>query len=92
MLALSVIGILVINSATAPDTSMVVRQIVGVVAGMAPPPRGGVAHDHEGGDFVDGVVHPRRLEGRAVAAFMPARIRGGAIEDAIGGPERHAPP
>lgn len=35
MIALSVIGILVINSATAPNTAMVVRQIIGVVSGLA---------------------------------------------------------
>jgi hypothetical protein len=65
---------------------------VGVVAGMAPAPGHRIAHDHEAGDLVDRVVHPRRLEGGAVAAFVPARVGGRTVEHAIDEEERHAPP
>ena len=51
-----------------------------------------IAHDHEAGDLIDDVVHPARLERRAVAAFMPAAVRRRAIEHAVGQEERHAPP
>ena len=43
-------------------------------------------------DLVDDVVHPARPEGGAVAAFVPARIRRRAVEDAIGEEEGHRPP
>ena len=52
----------------------------------------GIAHDHEARDLVDHVVHPARLEGRAVAGFVPARVAGGAVEHAVDEEERHAPP
>ena len=65
---------------------------VGVVARVAPAPGDGIAHDHEAGELVDRVVHPARLEGGAVAAFVPARIRRRAVEHAVGKEERHAPP
>ncbi len=41
---------------------------------MAPAPDGRLAQHHEAGDVIDDVVHPGRLEGGAVAAFVPARI------------------
>ena len=49
---------------------------VGVMARVAPAPHRGFAHDHKARNVINGVVHPARLERRAVAAFMPARIRG----------------
>src|SRR6185437_16128210 len=65
---------------------------VGVVARMAPAPDSRFAHDHETGDLVDRVVHPARLEGGAVAAFVPAAVGRAAIEHAVADEERHAPP
>src|SRR6185312_4895807 len=65
---------------------------VGVMAGMAPAPHRRLAQHHEAGDLIDEVVHPARAEGGAMAAFMPARIRGGTVEHAIGEKERQAPP
>ena len=65
---------------------------VGVVAGMAPAPGHRIAHQHEAGDLVDDVVHPARAEGGAMAAFVPARVAGGAVEHAVDEEERHAPP
>ena len=65
---------------------------VGVVARVAPAPGHRIAHDHEAGDLVDDVVHPLRLEGGAVAAFVPARVARRAVEDAVDEEERHAPP
>jgi hypothetical protein len=59
---------------------------------MAPAPGHRIAHDHEAGDLIDRVVHPARLEGGAVAAFVPARVGGRAVEHAIDEEERHAPP
>jgi hypothetical protein len=46
-----------------------------VMPRMAPAPHRGFAHDHEAGNVIDGVVHPARLERRAMPALMPARIR-----------------
>ena len=65
---------------------------VGVVARMAPAPGDRIAHQHEAGDLVDDVVHPARLEGGAVAAFVPARVARRAVEHAVDEEERHAPP
>ena len=65
---------------------------VGVVAGMAPAPDRRLAHDHETGELIDGVVHPARLERRAVAAFVPARIGRRTVEHAVADEERHRPP
>ena len=45
---------------------------VGMMPRMTPAPNGGFAQHHEGRDIVDGVVHPARLERRAMAAFVPA--------------------
>ena len=56
---------------------------IAVVAGVAPAPDGGFAHDHEGGDLVEGVVHPVGLERGAVAGLMPAGVGGGGIEHAV---------
>ncbi len=61
---------------------------VGVMARMAPAPGHRIAHDHEAGDLIDRIVHPARLEGRAVAAFVPAAIGGRAVEHPIGEEER----
>ena len=63
-----------------------------VVARVTPAPGHRIAHDHETGDLVDGVVHPHRLEGRAVAAFVPAAVGGRSIEYAINEEERYRPP
>ncbi|MCY1235197.1 hypothetical protein D9M72_478040 [compost metagenome] len=63
-----------------------------VVARVAPAPGDGIAHDHEAGDLVDGVVHPHRLERRSMPAFVPATIGGRAVENAIGEEERNSPP
>ncbi len=65
---------------------------VGVVAGMTPAPGHRIAHQHEAGDLVDDIVHPARAEGGAMAAFVPARVAGGAVEHAVDEEERHAPP
>ena len=56
---------------------------VAVMAGVAPAPDRGLAHDHERGDLVERVVHPIGLEGGAVAGFMPAGIGGRGIEHAV---------
>ena len=42
-----------------------------------------LAHDHEAGDLIDRVVHPVRLEGGAVAAFVPAAVGRRAVEHAV---------
>ena len=47
---------------------------VGVVARMAPAPDSRFTHDHEAGQLVDRVVHPRGLECRSVTALMPTRV------------------
>src|SRR5215207_10136293 len=60
--------------------------------GMAPPPDRRLTHDHEGRNLVYHVVEPARLEGGAMAAFMPARIARGAIEDAISQKKGNTPP
>ena len=65
---------------------------VGVVPRVAPAPGHRVAHNHEAGKLVDGVVHPLRLERRAVAAFVPARVRRGTVEHPIDEEEGDAPP
>ena len=65
---------------------------VGVVARMAPAPGRRLAQHHEGGDLVDRVVHPARLEGGAVAAFVPARVGRRAVEDAVGDEAGDGPP
>ena len=67
-------------------------QRVRVVAGVAPPPGGRVAHDHEGGELVQPLVKPARLERRAVAGLVPAGIRRRAVEHAVGEEERHRKP
>ena len=56
---------------------------VAVVPGVTPPPDRGLAHDHKRGDFVERIVHPIRLEGRAVPRFVPAGIRGGTVKHGI---------
>ena len=40
---------------------------VAVMTGVAPAPEGRFAHHHEGGDLVERIVHPVRLEGGSVA-------------------------
>ena len=64
---------------------------IGMVARMAPPPRHRIAHDHEAGDLIDDIVHPRRLEGGAVLAFVPAGIRRRSVKGAVCQPERCRP-
>ncbi len=68
------------------------HQRVGVVPGMAPPPGGRVAHDHERGELVQGLGDPAGLERGAVPGLVPAGIRGRAVQDAVGTEERHRPP
>ena len=67
-------------------------QGVGVVPGVAPPPGGRIAHDHEGGELVQALVQPAGLEGRAVPGLVPARVRRRAVQQAVGEEERHRPP
>ena len=43
-------------------------------ADVMPAPRRRFAQHEEGGDLVERIVHPARLEGGAVAAFVPARV------------------
>ena len=64
-------------------------QRVGVMAGVAPTPHRRAAHDHEAGDLVDGVVHPRGLEGRAMPGFVPAGVRRRAVQHAVDGEQRN---
>ena len=52
---------------------------IGMMARVAPPPRIGVAHHHEARNMIDHIVHPRRSEGGAMPAFMPARIRSRSV-------------
>ena len=66
------------NLRIAPDDDGVT-----VVAHVAPAPGHRLPHHHEGGDLVKRVVHPVSLEGRAVAGFVPAGIRGGGVEHAV---------
>ena len=54
---------------------------------MAPAPSGGVAHDHEAGDLIDGIIHPGSAEGRAVATFVQATVGGAALKDTVSEPE-----
>src|SRR5262249_1332723 len=63
-----------------------------VVARVAPAPDRRFAQYHETGQLIDRVVHPARAERGAMAAFMPAGVRGRSVEHAIGGEERHPPP
>src|SRR6185295_12405015 len=65
---------------------------IGVVPRVAPAPDHRLAHDHEGCDVVDDVIHPARLEGGAVAAFVPAAVTRRAVQHAVAEEERHAPP
>ena len=65
---------------------------VAVVAGVAPTPTGGFPQDHEGGDLVEGVVHPVRLERRAVSRFVPAGVGGRGVEDAVDREREDGPP
>ena len=65
---------------------------VGVMPHVAPPPRRGLAQHHERSHFIDDVVHPRRFEGGAMAALVPARVRAGTIKDAVNEKGRQTPP
>src|SRR3954452_3174807 len=56
---------------------------VGVMPAVAPAPDRRLLQDHEARDLVDHVIVPARLEWCAMAAFVPARVRGAAVEDAI---------
>ena len=65
---------------------------IGVVAGMAPAPVDRVAHHLKRRNLIDHVIHPRGAKRGAMAAFMPARVAGRAIDDTVSQPERHRPP
>ena len=65
---------------------------VAVVAGVAPTPAGRILDAHEGRDLVEGVVHPVRLECRAVSRFVPAGAGGRGVEDAVDREGEHGPP
>src|SRR5690349_10610609 len=65
---------------------------ISVMSRMAPAPGGGFADDHEGRDFVNDVVHPRRAKGSAMSAFVPARVGCRAVEQAVSDEKWHAPP
>ena len=56
---------------------------VAVVTGVAPAPDRALAHDHERGNLVKRIVQPIALERGAVARLVPARIRGGAVNNPI---------
>src|SRR5690242_7324872 len=58
---------------------------VGMVTGVGPTPDGGFAHDHEGGDFIEGVVEKVGFEGGAVGGFVPAGVGGGGVDGAVDG-------
>ena len=64
---------------------------VGVVARMAPPPCHRIAHNAKAGNVVDHRIHPGCLEGRAMAAFMPAAVHRTAIKHPVSQPERQRP-
>ena len=65
---------------------------VAVMPRVAPTPRRGFAQHHERRDFVERVVHPIRLERRAVTRFVPARIRGGSVNHAVNSKWKNRPP
>ncbi len=65
---------------------------VAVVARVAPAPDDGFAHHHEGGDLVEGVVHPVRPEGCAMPGFVPARVGSRGVEGREAQIRHHRPP
>src|ERR1700745_300313 len=65
---------------------------VGVVAAMTPAPNGRLSQNQEAGDLVDDIVHPAGAKGGAVTALVPTRVRGAAVEHAVGDEDRHGPP
>ena len=65
---------------------------VAVVPRVAPSPTGRFPQDHEGGDFVEGVVHPVGLERGAVSGFVPAGVGGRGVEDAVDHEREDGPP
>jgi len=65
---------------------------VGVMPDVAGAPDDRIADQHEAGDLIDDGVHPGRLEGSPVSAFVPSGIRRRAVEHAIDKPEGRRPP
>ena len=65
---------------------------IAMVARMAPPPWHGFTHDHKGGNLVEQVVQPIRLESRAVPGLVPTGIRGRGVKHAVNHQWKNRPP
>jgi hypothetical protein len=65
---------------------------VAVMPCMAPAPYDGLTHHHERCDFIEHLVHPVRLERRAVTGLMPAGIGCRCVEHAMEDVRQDSPP
>src|SRR5215472_14591907 len=65
---------------------------VRMMARVAPAPGSGFAHNHEGSNLVNDIIHPCGAKRGAVTAFVPARVGRRAVEQAVRNKTRHTPP